>query len=118
MSRCQYGDGLSEGNLYPFQISVDDTEVMHILQAVRNPSQLDSTSVSLLQDQVTTYKLSAVHLPIPPREFVDVPVFHPLGYHRKPVLTHRHPEEWQDIRMPEVLPGNAFSAESLQRVHP
>ena len=93
MSGCQYGDGLFEGNLYPFQISVDDAEVMHILQAVRDASQLGSISASLLRDQATTYKLSAVYVPIPLDELVDVSVFHPLGNHREPVFAHCHPEQ-------------------------
>ena len=93
MSGCQYGDGLFVASLYPFQISMDDAEVMHILQAVRDPSQLGGASVSLLQDRVTTYKLGAVYMPIPLDELVDVSVFHPLGNHREPVFAHCHPEQ-------------------------
>jgi len=55
------------------------SEFMHILQATRNASQLNSSSVRLLRDQVTTYKLGAVYIPVPLDELVDVSVFHPLG---------------------------------------
>ena len=45
---CEYGDVPSEENSYPFQISVDNPEVMHILQAVRNVGQLYGTSARVL----------------------------------------------------------------------
>ena len=65
---------------------------MHILQAIRNASQLDRISARLLWGQVATYKLRAVYMPAPLDELVDVSVFHPLGNHRKPVFTHCHPK--------------------------
>ena len=77
-TRCKYGAISLEKNLYPFKISVDDTEVMHILQAIRNAGQLNSTSISYLRDRIMTYQFSAVHVPIPPDELSDVPMFHPL----------------------------------------
>ena len=86
---------------------------MHIFQAIRNVSQLDSISVRPLRDQVTTYKLGAVYMSIPLNEFVDVSIFHPLGNHRKPVFTHRHPKQWYDVWMPKVFPGDSLSAEPL-----
>ena len=105
-------------NLYPFQISVNYPEAMHILQPIRNPSQLDDASVSLPRDRVTTYQLSAIHVSIPLDESIDVSVLHPFRNHREPVFTHRHPKQRQYIRMTEVLPGDSLSAESLWRFYP
>jgi len=62
------------------------TEFMHILQAIRNASQLNGSSVRLLQDQITTYKLGAVYMPIPLDELVDVSVLHPLRNESKSVF--------------------------------
>ena len=61
-------------------------EVVHILQATRNPSQLIDTSVKLVRSQTTTYKLNTLHIPISLDELVDVSVFHPIGNQSKPVL--------------------------------
>ena len=91
---------------------------MHILQATRNASQLNGSSVGLTRDQTTTYKLGAVYIPVPLDELVDVSALHPLGNESKSVFIQRHSEQRQDIRMPEVLPGNSLSAESLQPVYP
>jgi len=64
---------------------MNHTEAMHIPQAVRNTNQLsNATSVRFLWDLVTTYKLSAVCMPIPLNEPVDVSVFHPLGDQSEP----------------------------------
>ena len=72
---------------HSFQISVDYAEVVHILQAIRNASQLSGTSVWILQGQVTTHKFSTVHMAIPHNELVDVSVLHPLGNQSKPVFS-------------------------------
>jgi len=40
----------------------------------------------LLRDQMTTYKLGAVYVPVRRDELVDISVFHPLGNESKPVL--------------------------------
>jgi len=71
---------------YPFQISVDNTEAMHILQATGNPSQLNGMSARFLRDRVKTYELGAVRMPIPLNELIDISVFHPLGNQREPVF--------------------------------
>ena len=92
---------------------MDNLEVVHVLQPVRNPSQLENTSVSLPQDRVTTHQLSAVHVSIPLDELIYVSVLHPLRDHREPMFAHRHPKQRQDIWMMEVLPGNSLSAEPL-----
>jgi len=55
------------------------TEVMHILQPIRNASQLGSSSVGFLGDQVATYKLGPVYIPVPLDEVVDVSILHPIG---------------------------------------
>jgi len=59
---------------------------MHILQATRNPGQLDDASVKFLRSQVTTYKLNTVHIAIPLNEVVDVSVFHPIGNQSEPMF--------------------------------
>ena len=47
---CECGDiPLGRQETYSFQISMDDEEVVHVLQAVRNAGQLNDTSVRLLQ---------------------------------------------------------------------
>jgi len=79
--------------VYPLQISVYDMEFMHILQTPRNASQLNGTSVRLLRDQVTTYKLGTVHMPVPLDELVDVSVLHPLGNESKPVSIQCHSKQ-------------------------
>ena len=72
---------------YSFQISVGHPEVMHVLQAIRNAGQLNGRpSVRLQRDQVTTYELVAVCVPILLDEFIDVSIFHPLGNQSKPVF--------------------------------
>ena len=67
---------------------------------------------------VVTYKLNAVHMPIPLNELVDVSVLHPLGNHCESMFTNCHPKQWQDIRMPEVFPGDSLSAKPLWWIHP
>jgi len=59
------------------------------------------------------YKLNAVNVPIPLDELVDVPIIHPLGNQSELIFAHCHSEEWQDVGMPEVFPGDTFSTESL-----
>jgi len=69
-------------------------EVVHILQPVCNPGQLNGRpSVMLLQDQVTPYKLGAVYVLILLNKLVDIPVFHPLGNESEPVFIQRHPKQ-------------------------
>ena len=74
---------------------MNHAEAVHVLQAARDINQLNGTSVRLFggEDQRATYKLSAVHLIVPFNKLHDVPVFHPLGDHRKPEFTHRHPKQ-------------------------
>ena len=73
---------------------MDNTKFMHMLQAIRDTSQLGRILVRLLWGHATTYKLSAVYMPVPLDELVDVSVFHPLGNHCKPVFIHCHPKQW------------------------
>jgi len=40
-----------------------------------------------------TYELNAVHVSIPLNKLIDIPIFHPCGNHRKPLLTDRHSNE-------------------------
>ena len=68
---------LFEGDSYPFQISVDHTEVVHVVQALCNVDQLNIISVRLLWGQEITDKLSAVDVRIALNELVDVSIFHP-----------------------------------------
>ena len=78
---------------YPLQISMDNAEVVHVLQAIRNASQLNSTSVGPLRGQVTTHKFSTVYMPIPLDELIDVPVFHPLRNQSEPVFVECHSKQ-------------------------
>ena len=112
------GDISFEKNPYPFQISVNHAETVHMRQTVRNVNQLNGTSVRLCGngDRGATHKLDTVHTFVLSNKLDDITIFHPLGDHRKPVFTYRHSEEWQDVRMPEVLPGNSLSAEALQSI--
>ena len=71
---------------YSFKITVDDPEVVHVLQTIGNADQLNGTSVRLLRDHATTYELGAVDVPILPNEIVNVSVFHPLGNQSKSVF--------------------------------
>jgi len=65
--------------LYPLQISVDHAEVVHILQAICDINQLNSTLVRALWGRVIAYELNAVNMPIPLDKLVDISVVHPLG---------------------------------------
>jgi len=65
---------------------MDYVEVVHILQPIRNARQLNNSSVRLLRDQATTYKLDAVYKPTSLDKLIYVPVLHPLGNQSKPVF--------------------------------
>lgn len=73
---------------------MDHTEVVNILQAIRNVKQLNSTLVDLQQDQVVTYELNAVNILIRRDEVVDVSVLHPFRNESEPAFTHGDPKEW------------------------
>jgi hypothetical protein len=68
--------------------------------------------------RVVTHKLGGVHVFVLPNKIDDVPVFHPFGNHREPIFTYRHSKQRQDVRVPEVLPGDPFPTEALQSVCP
>ena len=74
-----------------------------------------TASASLLRGSSLgmTYKYSSVDFLVIFDELIDISILHPLGNHRQPVLTYCHSKQRQDVWMPEVLPGNSFSAESL-----
>ena len=110
---CEYGDGSFKRKLYPFQIPMDYAKVVHILQALCNINELNTTSVGLMRDQVITYELHAVSVTIHLDEIINVPILHPLGDQNKPVFAHRHSEERDDVGMPKVFPSNTLSTESL-----
>lgn len=65
--------------------------------------------------EVRPYKLEPICLLIGPNKFVDVSVFHPLGYHCKYTLidVHHHPQEGQYIRMTKGFPSNNLLAKPL-----
>jgi len=66
---------------------------MHVLQTIRNAGQLDGISGMPLRNQLATYKLGAVYMPILLDERIDVPVFHPLRNQSEPVFVQCHPEQ-------------------------
>jgi len=72
---------------------MDDAEVMHVLQAICNINQLDSELVSHAGVKCNTYELNAVHVSIPLNKLTDIPIFHPRGNHREPLLTDSHSNE-------------------------
>ena len=92
---------------------MDYTEVVHVLQAIRNVNQLNSASARLTTGVVIIYKLSAINLHIPLDEIIDIPVFHPVRNQRKPVFTNCHSEKRQDVGMSQVFPSNTLSTKSL-----
>jgi hypothetical protein len=99
---------------HPLQIPVDDAEVMHILQAIRNICQLPGGLVGHSSGSNTdAYKRSSVCIRVFSNELVGVAIVHPLGNHRKVVFAERHSKQRQDVRMPEMLPGHHLSAISL-----
>jgi hypothetical protein len=96
MVRGKRGKFSFQNNVYPFKVSVNHPEAMHIRQPVRDVNQLKRTSVRLCGggDQGTTHKLSAVYMSIFLDELVDVPVIHPLRNHRKPAFAYRYSKQW------------------------
>jgi len=94
LTGCKYRDIRFERRSYPFQISMDNTEIVHILQAICDVDQLNGTSARLPGGQATAYKFSAAYMPLPLDKFIDVPIFHPLGNHRKLVFAYCHPKKW------------------------
>jgi len=58
---------------------VNHVEIVHILQATRDVNQLNGSSVRPLRDQVATYKLDTIYIPVPLDELIDGSVLHPLG---------------------------------------
>ena len=62
------------------------------------------------------YKLESVHIPTGLNEFVDVPFYHPLRYHRELVVTHCRTQQWQHVRMTKGFPRHNLLAEPLHRL--
>ena len=58
---------------------MNHVEIVHILQATRDVNQLNGSSVRPLRDQVATYKLDTIYIPVPLDELIDGSVLHPLG---------------------------------------
>jgi hypothetical protein len=74
---------------------MNNVEAMHVRQAARNINQLNRTSARLCSgDRGVMHKLSPVHMIVLLDKLVDVPMFHPLGDHGKPVVTYRHSKQW------------------------
>ena len=86
---------------------------MQILNAIRNVSQLHGMSQLPTWIKGVTHKHRAINVKILPDELIDVPILHPLRNHYNPVFIHRYPKQRQDARVPEVLPGDTLSVESL-----
>ena len=98
---------------------MDNPEIMEIFQPIRNIDQLHNISRVPVGIGGVTYKHRAVGVLILFNKLVDISIIHPFGNHCKPVFAYCHPKQRQDVRMPEVLPGDTLSAESLQctRLH-
>ena len=72
---------------------MNDMEFMHIFQPTRNVSQLNGSSARVLRDEVITYKLGTVYMPIPLDELIGVSVLHPLRNQSEPALVQCHSKQ-------------------------
>ena len=59
------------------------------------------------------YQLQPVCIRVLFHKIIDVSVPHPVRYHRKLGIGHRHSYQRQDVRMPEDFPRNNLLTESL-----
>ena len=67
----------------------------HACMPTQSPHRPTEQNISqVLVGQGVTYKLGAIHMLVFFNELDDVPVFHPLGDHRKPAFSYCHPEQW------------------------
>ena len=62
---------------------------------------------------VEPHKFEPVRIPVGLDEFVYIPFYHPFGYHSEMLLTHRHTQKWEHVRMTETVPRHYFPAEPL-----
>ena len=62
-----------------------------------------------------TYKLQPICADVRPQKLVDVTIYHPLGYHHEPILSHRHAQQRQHVWMTEAVPSYDLPAESLHK---
>lgn len=75
---------------------MNDPEVMHILQAVRNVRKLRRGSVGNPAGSklnTGTHKSNAVCIRVFSNKLIDVTVVHPLGNHGKLVGAERNPQQ-------------------------
>ena len=80
---------------YPLQVSVHHVNAVHVLQSIRGIGQLSElvTFVSQTNGR-STYELDAIGPCVILDELIDVPMLHPLGYHRKFVTLQSHADKW------------------------
>ena len=99
------------GIVYPLQISVNRTQIMHVPRANRNTSRLNGALVRLILGQATVYKLTTVHVPLPLNEFVMLPysVHSETRANRDRLVT----PQWQ-CGMTGVFPSSTLSVEYLR----
>lgn len=60
-----------------------------------------------------TYELQSICFWVRPHIRVDTAIYHPFRYHHEPILSHRHTEQWQHVRMTKTLPGHNLPTEPL-----
>jgi hypothetical protein len=59
------------------------------------------------------HKLQPIRIGILLQKIVDVSIVHPLRYHDKPILGHRHTQQGQHIRMTKGPPRHNLSTKPL-----
>lgn len=60
-----------------------------------------------------TYKSQPIRIDMRFRKLLNVTFHHPLRYHHKSILCHRHTYQWQHVWMVKALPCHNFPAEPL-----
>lgn len=92
---------------------------MHIYQSPGDILELSSQPVlsggqlRLMKQQ--TYELEPVCFAMSHDVLADGSIYHPLRYHRKLVVVHRHSYQWHHVRVTKVFPCHDLLAELLQQ---
>ena len=60
-----------------------------------------------------TYKSQSIRIGVRPQECLNVTFYHPFRHHNKPILGHRHTQQWQHVWVIEAPPYHNFPAEPL-----
>lgn len=63
---------------------------------------------------VKSYKPETIRIPVHLDKLVDVPIEHPLRYHREVPFAHCHAQQRQYVRVAKGIPHHGVLAESLR----